>query len=584
MNAFKNTASTFFKERNIGDVSIFAAEKGENIWGWIDIDEMRINNGESLKTEFKYIQPDNANLDDQTVISVPLKDSIIPGQIVEIEVKFTTKLPKIFARTGYYRDYYLVGQWFPKIGVYEQEKNKWNCHQYHAHSEFFADFGVYNVDITVPENYIVGSSGVLTKEENKNNGTKKLYYKAEDVIDFAWTASPRFIEINRKCYNTNVKLLIQPEHRKHADRYFRSVTTAIKYFDEHIGEYPYGYLTIVDPPLFGMRSGGMEYPAFITGGSIAYMPKGFKFIEEVVIHEFGHQYFMATLASNEFEEPWLDEGLNTYMESRVMDEMYGEKKSNLDIFGIKIGNADLKRIGYINSSSKISQSNLKAWDYKHNDYGLMVYTKPMLFLKTLENILGQKVMDEILQKYYLKYKFKHPTTKDFIKIVNETASEKTSYENMDWFFEQVLYNSTTCDYELKSISNRIVKENIGTFEKGNQRIIKNVSETPNSKYQSKVTIFRNGELKMPIEVLIEFDDGKKELKYWDGKSRTKEFIFTGTKRIISAQIDPENKILLDTNIINNSKTLKTDTAGIWKYAAKFMFWLQNLMQSIAFFV
>src|SRR3989339_739656 len=156
LNAFKNTASTFMKESEGGHRGIRLAGGG---WGWIDVTSMKTAEGEDLTPRIEFIHPDDNNEKDRTVIRVPLSKPVLPGQTIRLSIDFTAKLPRIFARTGYYQNYYMIGQWFPKIGVYEAAgqryavKGQWNCHQFHANTEFYADYGVYDVDLTVPKEY-----------------------------------------------------------------------------------------------------------------------------------------------------------------------------------------------------------------------------------------------------------------------------------------------------------------------------------------------------------------------------------------------------------------------------------------------
>jgi hypothetical protein len=266
LNAFKNTRTTFMKESG-GSFRGDVAGTDDLSWGYVDIKDLKIKGGENLTKKIEYIQPDDGNKDDQTVIRVPLTDSlvILPGQTVEILCEFESKLPKIFARTGFVGNYFMVGQWFPKIGVYEPAgmryatKGGWNCHQFHANSEFYADFGVYNVSITVPKDYVVGATGQVVDE--KSNGNEKTYkYRAEDVVDFAWTASQKYIDLRDEWENVQIRLLLQPEHKDQAERHFVSIKHALEYFKNHLGAYPYPNVTIVDPPLYAMGAGGMEYP------------------------------------------------------------------------------------------------------------------------------------------------------------------------------------------------------------------------------------------------------------------------------------------------------------------------------------
>ncbi|HLL96887.1 MAG TPA: hypothetical protein VK404_18075, partial [Spirosoma sp.] len=158
LNAFRNDKSTFMRESGgqlRGDQIDRTGDEGT--YGSIDITSMNVRGGPSLT--YQFFQPDDNNRDDRTVIRVPLSKPLGPGETIVLDIRFRAKLPKIFARTGFSRDYFLVGQWFPKIGVYESagtryaKQGQWNCHQFHAHSEFYADYGVYDVNITTPKAY-----------------------------------------------------------------------------------------------------------------------------------------------------------------------------------------------------------------------------------------------------------------------------------------------------------------------------------------------------------------------------------------------------------------------------------------------
>jgi len=182
-------------------------------------------------------------------------------------------------------------QWFPKLGVYEKagmryaEEDQWNCHQYHSSGEYYANFGTYDVSIKVPKGYIVGASGELAEKKETSDSTTWRYV-IDDVIDFGWTASPQFVETKERWKNVEIKLLTYPEHVHCAGRYFGAVKAAFAYMDTHVGEYPYSTLTIVDPPIHGLFTGGMEYPTFISSVSFCFLPVGVRTPETLVVHEF----------------------------------------------------------------------------------------------------------------------------------------------------------------------------------------------------------------------------------------------------------------------------------------------------------
>lgn len=593
LNAFKNTGSTFWQESGGQLRGMKVKASDPMVWGWVDILRMEEKNGEDMTSGIKFIQPDDDNEKDQTVISVPLVNPVEPEGSVELNIVFRSKLPRIFARTGYSDEYFLAAQWFPKIGVYEPEgmryaeEGQWNCHQFHANSEFYANFGVYEVEITLPERFTVGATGVLKGKTDNTDGTKTLLYIAEDVVDFAWTASPVFQVVEDQWQDVKIMVYLQPEHLSQADRHTESVKAALSYFDKNLGKYPYSTITIVDPPLRGMGSSGMEYPTFITAGCLWGMPAGMRLTEMVTIHEFGHNYFMGLLATNEFEEAWMDEGFNTYFEARIMDFTYGDKTSFVDFNRFHFGDFENQRLGYTTMRNpKVAEVFRNAWKFQHGGYGSLSYAKSATWLLTLDRLIGRPTMDEILKTYFERWKFKHPCGQDFIDIVNEIVRKNhgTQFgDSMNWFFDQVLYGSDVCDYKLARIRNKKIKPPEGIHEVGGNKMTYKSIEYENIIYESKVIIHRLGEVFMPVEVLIHFDNGEEILEKWDGKSRTKEFAYERPEKIVWAQIDPEKKIMIDIDFHNNSLTTKPKRAVIWKYTLKFLFLLQNTMQTFVIF-
>lgn len=593
LNAFKNSGSTYFKESEFNTGYNLGAYLAESEMGYIDINRMIIVDGEPLTQDLKYVQPDDGNADDQTVMSVKLPKSIMPGEEVKIQVTFLSKLPKIISRTGYERgDFFMVAQWFPKIGVYEPKgmrqraKGGWNCHQFHFNSEFYADFGTYDVAITVPEKYKVGATGVETYEATVGDGSKIYKFHASDVIDFAWTASPRYNIISDTFDNKGIKLLFMPEHGGEAERYLTAVKHAMEYMNKHVGEYPYPQITVVDVPYYATDAAGMEYPMFITTSTFKNVPSGIRYMEATVIHEFVHNYFMGVVASNEFEEAWLDEGITQFYEGEIMDYYYGEG-SLVNFFGYKKNDSEQGRLNYTQSyNPAISTIDNFAWKYPSYTYGTMVYDKTSTMMKTLKGMMGDENFDNAMKSYFNKYQFKHPSGRDFAAVMNEEVAAMNNPDlgqNLDWFFDSMLRTDEVCDYKLTKIVNRR-QNNVkhGFFDTGLEKLF--MDKDTVSEITSSIYVQRMGTMVMPVEVLVTMEDGSTRLLKWNGKERCKEFVITGTQRVVSAQIDPENKIACDVDIINNSVTKESSgTNPIWKYAVKFLFWLENIFQTVAFF-
>ena len=309
---------------------------------------MKLASGEDLKPKMEFIHPDDDNAEDKTVFRVPLSKPLAPGETIVVNIDFTGKMPDPpIARNGAKDDFFYFGQWFPKIGVYID--GKWNCHQYHSHTEFFADYGVYNVKITVPEKDIVGATGLQVSRTSNGDGTATHFYHAEDVHDFAWTTSPKFIEVKGRQNNVDIRILLQTAHKGQGQRHLDAAKLAIKYFESWYGDYPYPNLTVVDPAPGAGEVGGMEYPTIITAGTLRLMPKGIHELEMVIIHEFGHNYWYHMVGSNEFEESWLDEGINTYSEIQITHDIYGAKTSMVDWLGLKMDDMQFRRADYYNA-------------------------------------------------------------------------------------------------------------------------------------------------------------------------------------------------------------------------------------------
>src|SRR5262249_30623381 len=262
LNAFKNEKSAFFKESG-GRLRGDSFQAGQ--WGWIDVTEMKIEGGEDLTSKIEFIHPDDDNNDDRTVIRVQLSQPVKPHEKIALDIKFAAQLPRVSARTGYWAWFALVGQWFPKSGVWESAGERrraqagWNCHQFHANSEFYADFGNYDVTMTVPAVYKskIGATGVMKSERDNQNGTVTYNFVQDNVHDFAWTVDTHYLIVKRAfntaeqvtqseisdwssrlnlpadriaLKNVDVTVMIQSEHRDQLDRHFKAAFNAIKYF------------------------------------------------------------------------------------------------------------------------------------------------------------------------------------------------------------------------------------------------------------------------------------------------------------------------------------------------------------------
>jgi hypothetical protein len=572
MNAYRNNKTTVYKEMHGGP------GKDSTAYGWIDILSFTEKNGTDLVPNMHFISPDDGNVQDKTVLQVILPKAAAPGDTVFISVHFETKLPSNIRRTGYNDDFYFVGQWFPKFGVYEPSGMRyrsvggWNCHQFHANSEFYANYSVYDVNITVPKEYVVGTGGMLISESDADTTgkNKTLKYRAEDIVDFAWTAWPGYVVFKDQWEHVSLTLLIPHDRTDQVERQFTAVKNALEYFSKNVGPFPWSHLTFVDPPEKGSGAGGMEYTTLFTSTSSYIMPAFFHVPEMVTVHEFGHAYFMGILATNEFEDPWMDEGINSFWEERIVDHYWGENSGMIDLPFFKIPDKAMSRLPYVRSENRQVVSNIEySWNYPHGTYGMMSYLKTATWLYTLMGIVGEETTNDIFREYYKQWAFKHPAAKDFIAVVNEVVKKDCGEKfgpDMNWFFDQTLYGTGICDYKVAGFHNWKRELSTGKFDAGDT--LGTHLTLSDSLYTAIVALERIGEVMLPVDVLIHFTNGEEVHENWDGKSRYKDFKYEGSRKIDWVKIDPDYKIRMDVNFVNNSMTSRPDRVPVRRFTDK----------------
>ena len=580
LNAFRNSLSTFWRESS-ADPDF---RRTPDSWGSIEVSRLTLSaDGTDLLPSMRFLAPDDGNPDDRTVAQVDLPRPVEPGQTIALSMDFVSKLPRVTTRTGYKGDFFFVAQWFPKIGVLEE--SGWNCHQFHAESEFFADFGDYDVTIEAPAAYKgrIGATGSQVSQRETSDGRIFVRFRQESVHDFAWTADPDF-QVRRDIFrepgigDVEIFLFLQPEHAGQAERHFKAVRAGFEGFGRVLGAYPYPTLTVVDPPWGARGAGGMEYPTLITAGTSLAAPASLQSPEEVTVHEVGHQYLYGLLASNEFEEPWLDEGFTTYLTDRVVKAVYGDNRSFLSVFGVRFPLGIDVRLPLDNNRRYFARAaddplGLPSWKYRDREiYAALAYSKAALALATIERILGRPAMDRALRLYADRWRFRHPKTKDFIAALSEVTGRDTQ-----WLFDRTFFSSGTIDYAVLEASSDRAQAPRGLFEKDGKLSPGPPPALARPKgYDTLVTVVRKGDIALPVDVLLRFEGGRSHRSHWDGEARWKRYRVAGGPRLIDAAVDPDEKILLDADRTNNGRRPEGDPRASSRWTARAVFWLQNL--------
>jgi hypothetical protein len=545
LNAFQPTSTWMREGKREGTRGQDFEKWDAKNYGAEEIKSFEVVGQGDLTSQLQYIHPDDDNKDDRTVVQAHLPTPIPPDGYVQFRIKFHDQFPETLERTGWNRDFVLGGQWFPKVGVWWH--GAWNCHQFHAYTEFFADFGVYDVKLTVPQYEVVGASGIEVSSVNNPDGTKTVAYHGDDIHDFAWTASPHYLiyydTFQGSMGPVKLRIMMQPAHWSQVERHARVLKASLDHYDRWYGPYPYKSLTLVDPEP-GSQAFGMEYPTFITGGTTWWEPEGLHaFSAEGIEHEFGHQYWYGMVATNEFEDAWMDEGINQYTQIKVMDSIFGPSTSVLDLWGITAGERDLARVFY-EGVADLDPMAKDGWQYADsNSYAGISYGKTAVMLLSLESMIGEDTMRQAMHTYFMRYRFTHPTKEDFLKTIEEVSGK-----DLRWYFNQAVYGTQVLDYgvlKISSVPADWYKENLKE-KKGE------------TEYISNVWIRRKGQLTIPIDVEVKFDNGDKVREHWDGQDRWVRYAYQKKAKVESVEVDPDHKIQFDRNNFDNSHTAEAN--------------------------
>jgi hypothetical protein len=589
-NAWRNTRSTWMREAIVSGGAAIAG-RPDSDWGWIDITSLKLVRGSApvdVLPSLRFIAPDDGNADDRTLAEIPLDTPVKPGETINVQIAWSSHIPRTFARTGAIGNFYFIAQWFPKIAVLED--GGWNSHQFHAGTEFFSDFGVYDVRLTVPTGWIVGATGLERGRRDEGDRTTTHHYYAEDVHDFAWTTSPDYLERTERFGHPSlppvtIRLLLQPEHWNQADRHFQSARAALRFYGEWFGPYPYSNLTIVDPA-WQSDAGGMEYPTLFTAGTRWIAPRHVATPEHVTVHEAGHQFWYGIVATNEFEHAWMDEGINTFATARTLDQFFGPQYYSKRYFGGFVPwvfgdlamrrETDGNRLSSYRTAGALDAQSEPTWRYWPGTGAAVSYAKTALWMQTLERMLGWDTLQRILSTFFKRHAFGHPKPQDFFSIANEVSGR-----DLTWFFDQVHRGSASFDYKVDIFTSERVEE-AGRFGDANGRVP--TRQTADG-YRTTLVVRRDGDGIFPVNVRVVFEDRQEVRWQWDGRDRWKLFEIDRPGRAVTAQVDPERVLLLDINYTNNSRSLAPRTrAASRKWSLTWLIWLQDHLLTYGFFI
>ncbi len=513
-NAYKNHETAFAKqkERFLSTSFLFSKEKDR---GYIDSLNFSID---GVETNWEY-HPDWID-----VAKVQLPNPLLPGQTITIETPFFLKIPKVFSRLGHSGKHYEMTQWYPKPAVYDHKG--WHPMPYLDMGEFYSEFGSFDVKITLPENYRVMATGDLVngeaeyawldslanagdslhalpenefketvkalkkgkkksiwqkvitlfkkeeKADKQETKLKTLHFHQDKVHDFAWFADPNWIVRKGTLYladSTREVTLWSMYLPKNAELWENSIEylhDSGYWYSEFIGDYPYNHITAVDGDL--SAGGGMEYPNI----TVISTTKSKHRLENVIMHEVGHNWFYGILGTNERDHVWMDEGLNEFNNIRYWDKKYGAEgrkyilnektQQKLGPFSVA-KNLKYGFMEYVGYTSWIKLGDEEPLETSSNSFKRrtnywLSYSKPFVYSWHLLHYLGEDTIDTILQDFYEDWKFKHPYPEDFFAYF-----PKHTDKDYSWYTKDVFYKTGLVDYSVKLKKDKVIFKNKGTL-------------------------------------------------------------------------------------------------------------------------
>ena len=579
-NAWRDLDSTWMREMALeGDTSL--AWRPARDRSAIDLTALRLaDTTTDLLPRLTFVAPDDGNARDRTLAELALDTPVDPGESIALDVAWTARVPRTFARTGVLDRDYVVAHWFPKIGVLDDRG--WRASQFHASTEFFADFGTYDVGLTVPTGWIVGATGIERARDVHDNGTTTHRYRAEDVHDFAWATSPEFIVHERRVdvaadRAIDVRLLIRPEHAPQATRHLEAARDVLVALDRRLGPFPWPQLTIVDPATIvnpraqGESTGGMEYPMFIMAGTHWSNPWVDDALEDVLAHEITHQYFQSAVATDEVRDAWLDEGVTTWVSDELIDAIWPTRFVAVDrYFGGLVAwrypqiRWSRPHLGFSLDTYRVEPGwdapTTETWRQSPRTLAHTNYLRAPLALETLRRTIGDDAMTRAIATFAARGRFRHPGPADFTAAVNDSAGR-----DMTWLLDATLGRPDTFDYAVDDV--------VTSEDQAGDRV------------ESTVFLRRLAPGVFPVDVHVTFDDGREVVESWDGAAPWHALRYDEAARVTRVEIDPARVLVLDVHRTNNSWTATPRAAdAAHRWTPRWVAWLQHVLLTYGFFV
>ncbi|GAA5225425.1 hypothetical protein GCM10025777_60560 [Membranihabitans marinus] len=453
-NAYQSKASDFSKQNLASNDDKFYWADDKKMGGYQNISFYQDEN----ELDFAYVQQN------KEFVELSLNQSIGPNETGVLKVNFESKIPYIFSRGGWAKDFIALTQWFPKVAVYD--KDEWHLMPYLEMGEYFSEYGDYKVTIETPDSSIIGATGVLVDSTVLDSGRVQRTYEAKKVLDFAWFYGHEMIAQHGKTVLDNGQTVdlhyYAPKnyplnHAQVSDTLIPQVkgqinnnlspiglmARAVQFYSEEVAPYPYPQASVVIGPL--NTGGGMEYPMITL---VAPM-RDIKMLDRTMTHEIGHNWFQSILGFNERQSPYLDEGINSFYEKKYMDRYYPEPFQSMQIMAART-ELTMDQIMYHGSYQRgdILPVNSHTHDMSTIQYYYNGYMVPPTLFKKLEEVVGEEKFKAAMNEFYQNNAFGHPTIEDLRKVFEKDG------QSLDWFFTDMLTTVKKYEVGIESVEER----------------------------------------------------------------------------------------------------------------------------------
>ena len=559
----------------------------------------------------------------KTMMRIDLSQPMKPGSSYSFNMAWRFNIPEVNVlgrRSGYERfdqdsnkpedknDLFEVAQWFPRMAAYYDAAG-WQNKQYLGDGEFTLEFGDYDVQLTVPADHIVASTGVLQNPESvlsaaqrdrlrqaktsskplmivtqleaenaekaRASGMKTWHFKASNVRDFAWAASRKFMWDAQGYKKGGTDVMAMSYYPKEANPLWGQYSTqavihTIDQYNKYAFDYPYPIAISVNGPV-----GGMEYPMISFNGQrptkdkktgeVTYSKRAKYGLIGVIIHEVGHNYFPMIVNSDERQWTWMDEGLNSfvqYLAEQAWEDGYplvrGEPRNIVDY--MKSAN----QVPVMTNSESVTQR------------GSNAYAKPATALNILrETVLGRELFDFAFREYATRWKFKRPTPADFFRTM-----EDASGTDLDWFWRGWFYTTDRVDVSVDGITEYGVSTKNPEIEKAWKKAQKDAEPVSITDQRNKGTLARRVDAHPELKDFYNehddftvtnkdrnsFNEATDKLEPWEKALLAQgKHLYLVDFTNVGGLVTP---LVLEIELASGKKTIERIPAEVWRYSSR----------------